>query len=232
MAQKTTRKIKKGNSSTAIQNSPNVNISKVQDAREVIARKKAEETRKKLNFPKIKIVFSDKQTTQTSRTDHKKDTNHSETRSSQTEIATTSTATQTKSPWIKQKSEDEIWVSRVGSTKTVREERRHNEEHPTMTANTLLEAIHKIITEGLVATLEKATGTTEAEEDTPLFWKKLQRVLGVRFITAATKKDRNLRPLIKFVKKRDWEAIKMSHGQYWLNIRNRRHVREDCLLID
>ena len=45
-------------------------------------------------------------------------------------------------------------------------------------------------------------------------------------------KDRNLRPLIIFVEKRDWEAIEASYGQYWHNIRNRLHVREDCLHID
>ena len=83
--------------------------------------------------------------------------------------------------------------------------------------------------DALVATVEK---TTETEEDTPLFRRKLQRVLGVPFISAAIKKDQNLRPLINFVKKRDWEAIKASYGQYWFNIRNRLHVREDCLLID
>ena len=101
-----------------------------------------------------------------------------------------------------------------------------------MTQNTSLEASHELITEGLVATIEKATNTTEAEEDSPFFRKKLERVLGVRFIAAATKKDRNLRPLINFVKKRDWEAIKTSYGHCWHNIRNRLHVREDCLLID
>ena len=67
-----------------------------------------------------------------------------------------------------------------------------------------------MITEGLAATLEMATSIVESEEDTPLFRQRLQRVLGVRFIAAATKKDRNLRPLINFVKKRDWEAIKAS----------------------
>ena len=64
-----------------------------------------------------------------------------------------------------------------------------------------------MIKEGLVATMEKATNTVESEEDTPLFRQRLERVLGVRFIAAATKKDRNLRSLIDFVKKRDWEAI-------------------------
>ena len=67
-----------------------------------------------------------------------------------------------------------------------------------------------MITEDLAATLEMATSIVESEEDTPLFRQRLQRVLGVRFIAAATKKDRNLRPLINFVKKRDWEAIKAS----------------------
>ena len=46
-----------------------------------------------------------------------------------------------------------------------------------------------MITEELVATVEKTTNTVEPEEGTPLFTQKLQRVLGVRFIAAATKKD-------------------------------------------
>ena len=89
-----------------------------------------------------------------------------------------------------------------------------NVEPATMGKITQLEASHEIISQGLVATVEKATNTGEAEEDTPLFRQKLQRVLGVRFIAAATKKNRNLRPLFNFVKKRDWEAIKTSYGQY------------------
>ena len=39
-----------------------------------------------------------------------------------------------------------------------------------------LEASHNEIMDGVVATVEKAT---ETEEDTPLFRRKLQRVLGV-----------------------------------------------------
>ena len=92
-----------------------------------------------------------------------------------------------------------------------------------------LEASHNEIKDEVKATMEKAP---ETEEDTPLFRRKLQRVLGVPFIAAATKKDRNLRPLVNFVKKWDWEAIKASYGRYWFNIRNRLQVREDCLLID
>ena len=33
-------------------------------------------------------------------------------------------------------------------------------------------------------------------------------------------------------KARDWKAIKAFYGQYWFDIRNRHHVREDCSLID
>ena len=98
-----------------------------------------------------------------------------------------------------------------------------------MTTSLQLEASHTEIMDIVVATVEKAT---ETEEDTPLFRHKLQKVLGIPFIAAATKKDRNLRPLVNFVKKRDWDAIKASYGQYWFNIRNRLHVREDCLLVD
>ena len=98
-----------------------------------------------------------------------------------------------------------------------------------MTILSQLEASHNEIMDGVVATVEKAT---ETEEGMPQFRRKLQRVLGFPFIAAATKKDRNMRPLINFVKKRDWEAIKASYGQYWFKIRNRLHVREDCLLID
>ena len=117
-------------------------------------------------------------------------------------------------------------------TKTTQKELKRNKVPPTMTTSTSLEASHEMMTEGLIATIEKDTNTTESKEDTPLFRKKLQRVLGMQFIAAATKKDRNLRPLINFVKKRDWETIKNSYGPYWHSIRNRLHVREDCLLID
>ena len=233
----------KANTNSPKQTNTEGNI-KLQDAREVITKKKTEETRPKSNFPKI--VFTDNQEEQKSPTEKKNFTEQlkttscqtengaspsAKTSSCQTEIEVTSSSTQTKLSG-EQQSEDEIWVSRVNPTKTTQEESHHNEVPPTMTKNTSLEASHEMITEGLTATIEKATNTSESEEDTPLFRKKLQRVLGVRFIAAATKKDRNLRPLINFVKKRDWEAIKHSYGPYWHNIRNRLHYREDCLLID
>ena len=80
----------------------------------------------------------------------------------------------------------EIWVSSVDPNICLQKEKMHNEEPPTMTTTTQLEASHNIITQGPATTVEKATTTTEAEEDTPLFRRRLQRVLGVRFIAAAT----------------------------------------------
>ena len=130
---------------------------------------------------------------------------------------------------------NEMFVTRINFDIASQEECTPNEEPPTMTGTRSsppqLEASHHEIADKIVATVNQ-TRITEAEEDTPLFRQRLQKVLGVKFITAATKKDRNFRPLINFVKKRDWEAIKSAYGQYWFNIHNRLHVREDCLLID
>ena len=119
---------------------------------------------------------------------------------------TTSTQTPEKSTVT------DICVSRLDPNICVKEVQSHKIEPPTI-GYTTLEASHEMITEELVATVEEATNTVESEEDTPLFRQRLQRVLGVRFIAAATKKDRNLRPLINFVNKRDWEAIKASYGE-------------------
>ena len=90
-----------------------------------------------------------------------------------------------------------------------------SEEPPTMSGiqskALQLEPSHHEITEDIMATVNQTT-MTEAEEDTPLFRQRLQKVLRVKFIAATTKKDRNLRPLINFVKKRDWEAMKSVYG--------------------
>ena len=180
------------------------NVTQVKDARQLI--QKAEETRKKSSFPNI--VFSDNTETiginQTAqkKTETKRIADPKESKFCQTEIGDISAATQTKLS-VEQKSDDEVWVSSVDPTKIIQEETIHNEAPPTMTKNTSLEASHELITKGVVATIERSTMTTENEEDRPLFRKKLQKVLGVRFIAAATKKDRNLRPLINFVKNRD-----------------------------
>ena len=147
---------------------------------------------------------------------------------------------------------NELFLSRINFDIASQEECIPNEEPPTMSGMQSNapqpEASHHEITENIVASVNQTT-MTEAGEDTPLFRQRLQKVStkndGSRgghaavpttttksFIAAATKKDRNLRPLINFVKKRQWEAIKSAYGQYWFNVRNRLHVREDCLLID
>ena len=158
---KPTTKAKKASTSSPKQSNTE-NTTKIQDAREVFTQKKSEETRKTSNFPKI--IFNDKQGEQTNQTEQKKITGQLETRSCQTETETTANATQIKLSG-EQKLDDEICVSRVDPTKTIQEERRHNEAPPTMTKNTSLEASHELITEGLIATLKKATNRTEAKED-------------------------------------------------------------------
>ena len=129
----------------------------------------------------------------------------------------------------------EVFVSRINYDIASQEECAPNEEPPTMSGTqpkaTQLEASHHEITEGIVATVNQTT-MTEAEEDTPLFRQLLQKVLGLNYIAAAIKIDKNLRPLIIFMKKGDCEATKSAYGQYWLKVRNRLQVREDCLLID
>ena len=206
----------------------------VRNAREVLSAKKLE-TSKKSSFPKI--TFTDTNafrnrtvriepsyTMKTTQAQTKTNTITTTTQTSTPEPRKTTTVTQTPD---RSKYTAEICVSRVYPNISVQEERTHNIEPPTMGSATL-KTNHEMITEELIATVQKATNTV----DIPLFRQRLQRVLGVRFIAAATKKDLNLRPLINCVKKRDWEAIKASYGQYWHNIWIRLHVREDCLLID
>ena len=140
-----------------------------------------------------------------------------------------STSAQTSSNTEIQPMGQGIYVSRVDPNVCLQEETSPNVEPPTMTTSLQFKASHTEVMDTVVAIVEKAT---ETEEDTLLFRRKLQKVLGIPFISAATENDRNLRPLINFVKKRDWDAIKASYGQYWFNVRNRLHVREDCLLVD
>ena len=64
-----------------------------------------------------------------------------------------------------------------------------NIEPPAMTAThrTQIETSHDLITEGLIATIEQGN-ITKMEEITTFFMAKLQKVLGVKFISAATRK--------------------------------------------
>ena len=201
----------------------------VRDTREGLSAKKKIETCTNSRFSKI--IISDKSTSgNTTVKPTPKDT--TKTTQTQTETHNTKRTTQTLEPQNTTSTTQTPDRSKDNAEICIQEELTHRVKHPTMGPPTQLEASHEMITEGIVATVEKATSTVESEDDTPLFRQKLQGVLGVRFIAAATKKDRNPRPLINFVKKRDWEAIKASYGQYWHNIWNRLHVRDDCLLVD
>ena len=131
----------------------------------------------------------------------KKETQHilrvRTTQALQTENCKVFTGTQTDNREDQTEMQD-WYVSRINYKIASQEERAPNEEPPTMT-NTQLEASHHMITVGIVATVIQMT---ETGKDTPLFRKLLQKVLGIKFIAAATRKDRNLRPLINFVNKR------------------------------
>ena len=94
----------------------------------------------------------------------------------------------------------EYCVSRVDPYIMIQEETQPNIEPLTM-STTQLEASHALIVRKIIAKIDRETNTEE--EDTPLYRKNLQKVLGVNFIAAANRKDENLRPLVNFVRKRD-----------------------------
>ena len=70
------------------------------------------------------------------------------------------------------------------------------------------------------------------EEDVPQFRKNLRKALDVDFIAAATKRDRNFRPLINMVRQQKWDQIKACYGPYFYNVRDRLSVRNNVLLYD
>ena len=106
----------------------------------------------------------------------------------------------------------EYCVSRMDRSTTTQEETHSNVEPPTISGTHLrFEASHELMVEGLVATFNKETNT-EIEDDTPQYKQNFQKVLGVSFIAAANRKERNMRLLADSVKKRDWEALKRSFG--------------------
>ena len=179
----------------------------VRDARVILSTKKIDT---KSNFPKItftdtnasgnktdRISLGCTMQTMTAQTQSTSTTTTTQTTQSEPHATTASTQT-TEEP---KDLVSDIYVSRVNPEICVQEILAPNIEPSTM--GHTLEASHEMISAGLVATVDKTTNTVESEEDTPLFNQKLQRVLGVRFIAVATKKDRNLRPLINFVKKSD-----------------------------
>ena len=121
---------------------------------------------------------------QTMTTQTESTTTAATTQTSSSEPQTTTTSTQT--PEEPKGIVSDIYVSRVNPKVCVQEMLAPNIEPPTM--GHTLEASHEMISAGLVAAVDKTINTVESEEDTPLLRQKLQRVLGVRFIAAATKK--------------------------------------------
>ena len=73
---------------------------------------------------------------------------------------------------------------------------------------------------------------TMDEEDVPLFRKNLRKALDVDFIAAATKRDRNLQPLINMVRQQKWDQIKACYGLYFYNVLDRLSVRNNVLLYN
>ena len=92
---------------------------------------------------------------------------------------------------IETKETYEYCVSRMDPNASMQKDLLPNTALPTMTT-TQLEASHNLIVSEVVAT--KDTETNTEEEDTPLYRRKLQKILGVNFIAAATRKYKNLRP--------------------------------------
>ena len=95
--------------------------------------------------------------------------------------------------------QNEYCVNRVDPQQVGTEMASPNEAPPTMSTNQL-ETSHKIIMASVVESTNKAT-TAEIEEDTPLYRKNLQQVMGVNFFAAATRKDTNIKPIVNFVHK-------------------------------
>ena len=79
---------------------------------------------------------------------------------------------------------------------------------------------------------ECQTTASIEEEDTPMFRKILLKVIDVNFLAAATRRDRNLSPLMNMVKQQKWDNIKDCYGTYFYNVRHRLSVRDNILLYD
>ena len=70
------------------------------------------------------------------------------------------------------------------------------------------------------------------EEDAQMFRKNLRKVMDIDFLAVATRRDRNLSPLMKMVKQQKGDNIKDCYGPYFYNLRHRLSVRDNILLHD
>ena len=64
----------------------------------------------------------------------------------------------------------------------------------------------------IVVLTDQGTKTTGPEEDTSLYRRFLQRVLLIGFISAATRKNRNIKPIVSFVQISYWNSLKLVYG--------------------
>ena len=74
---------------------------------------------------------------------------------------------------------------------------------------------------------EYQTTASIEEEDTPMFRKNLRKVVDVKFLAAATRRDWNLSPLMNMV-----GYIKDRYDPYFYNVRHRMSVRDNILPYD
>ena len=96
--------------------------------------------------------------------------------------------------------------------------------------NEKVNAIYQTIPEE--TTTSECQTTTVEEEETPLFRKNLRKVMDIEFLAAASRRDRNLSPLINMIKQQKWDSVKQCYSPYFYNVRLRLSVRDGILLYD
>ena len=65
-----------------------------------------------------------------------------------------------------------------------------------------------------------------------MFRKNLRKVIDINFLATATRRDRNLSPLMNMVKQQRWDNIKDCYGPYFYNVRHRLSLRDKIILND
>ena len=85
-----------------------------------------------------------------------------------------------------------------------------------------------------IAIQEKNTTKHRATQKNLTFLppKNVKNVKKVELLCRGSRKRQKFEATRQFDKKARLGSLKMSLGQYWYTIRNRLHVKDDCLLID
>ena len=68
--------------------------------------------------------------------------------------------------------------------------------------------------------------------DMPQYRKNLCRVFGEEFLAEATQKDKNMSPIIKLIKKKDWETLKRVSPYFYSLKRDLAVTPTGCVLYD